>query len=40
MAIILKGEPGHFVKTKMAMDDIAYDVLLDTGIRVQPLPVW
>ncbi|RXM22358.1 nucleotidyltransferase [Citrobacter sp. AAK_AS5] len=22
------------------MDDIAYDVLLETGIRVQPLPVW
>ena len=22
------------------MDDIAYDVLLDTGIRIQPLPIW
>ena len=22
------------------MDDLAYDVLLDTGIRIQPLPVW
>ena len=40
VAIILKGPVGHFVHTKMAMDDIAYDVLLDTGIRVQPLPVW
>ena len=40
VAIILKGEPGHFVKTKMAMNDIAYDILLDTGIRIQPLPVW
>lgn len=40
VAIILKGKPGHFIKTKMAMNDIAYDVLLDTGIRIQPLPVW
>jgi antitoxin ChpS len=22
------------------MDDLAYDVLLDTGIRIQPLPIW
>jgi predicted nucleotidyltransferase len=40
VAIILKGAAGHFVHTKMDLDDIAYDVLLDTGIRVQPLPVW
>ena len=40
VAVILKGSTGHFVHTKMAMDDIAYDILLDTGIRVQPLPVW
>ena len=40
VAIILKGLPGHFIKTKMAMNDIAYDILLDTGIRIQPLPVW
>ena len=40
VAIILSGLPGHFIKTKMAMNDIAYDILLDTGIRIQPLPVW
>ena len=40
VAVILKGHAGHFVQTKMALDDIAYDILLDTGIRVQPLPVW
>ncbi|MBT0570960.1 nucleotidyltransferase domain-containing protein [Curvibacter sp. CHRR-16] len=40
VAVVLKGEPGHFVHTKMAMNDIAYDILLDTGIRIQPLPVW
>jgi antitoxin ChpS len=40
VAIILKGAIGPFIKTKMAMTDIAYDILLDTGIRIQPLPVW
>jgi predicted nucleotidyltransferase len=40
VAVILKGQAGHFVHTKMALDDIAFDILLDTGIRVQPLPVW
>ena len=40
VAIILKGTVGPFIKTKMAMNDIAYDILLDTGICIQPLPVW
>ena len=40
VAVILKGQLGHFIKTKMALNDIAYDILLDTGIRIQPLPVW
>ena len=40
VAIILKGAAGSFIKTKMAMNDIAYDILWDTGIRIQPLPVW
>jgi len=40
VAVLLKGEKGPFIKTKMALDDIAYDVLLATGIRIQPLPVW
>jgi hypothetical protein len=22
------------------LDDVAYDVLLDSGIRIQPLPIW
>lgn len=40
VAVLLKGKPGKFVETKLAMDDIAYDVLLDTGILIQPLPLW
>jgi antitoxin ChpS len=22
------------------MADLAYDILLETGIRIQPLPIW
>jgi len=40
VVVLLRGSPGKFIATKFAMDDLAYDVLLDTGIRIQPLPVW
>jgi len=25
---------------KQELDDVAYDVLLESGIRIQPLPIW
>lgn len=40
IAVLLRGEPGKFLPTKLEMSDIAYEVLLDTGINVSPLPVW
>jgi len=40
VAVLLRGKPGRFLPTKLEMCDIAYDVLLDTGIRVQALPIW
>jgi predicted nucleotidyltransferase len=40
VAVLLRGRPGRFAATKLAMADLAYDVLLETGIRIQPLPVW
>jgi antitoxin ChpS len=40
IAIILRGGVGKFIETKFAMDDLAYEVLLDTGIRIQPFPIW
>ena len=40
VAVVLRGTTGHFLDTKFAMDDLAYEVLLDTGIRIQPLPIW
>lgn len=40
IAIVLRGPPGEFVDTKLALADLAYEVLLDTGVLIQPLPVW
>ena len=39
VAIILKGAVGPFIKTKMAMTDIVYNILLNSGSRIQRLPV-
>ena len=40
VALILSGQIQPFVKTKMALCDLAYDVLLDTGVVIQALPIW
>ena len=40
IAVILSGQPGQFMDTKLAMSDMAFDVMLDTGIRVEAIPVW
>lgn len=40
VAVVLAGPPQDFVRTRLQMDDMAYEVLLETGIRIQPLPVW
>lgn len=40
VAVLLKGEHQRFLPTKLAMADLAFDVLLETGISISPLPVW
>ncbi len=40
VAVLLKGEHGRVLPTTLAMADVAYDVLLETGINISPLPVW
>ena len=40
VVVLLRGASGKFIATKLVLDELAYDVLLDTGIRIQPLPVW
>lgn len=40
VAVLLNGEHLRFLTTKLAMADVAFEVLLDTGINISPLPVW
>lgn len=40
VAILLRGAHQRFLPTKLAMADVAFDVLLETGINISPLPVW
>jgi antitoxin ChpS len=39
VAVILTELPASLIDTKLALADIAYDVLLDTGVLIQPLPL-
>lgn len=40
VAVLLKGEHQRVLPTTLVMADLAYDVLLETGINISPLPVW
>jgi predicted nucleotidyltransferase len=40
VAVLLCGEHQRFLPTKLAMADVAFDVLVETGINISPLPVW
>jgi uncharacterized protein len=40
VAVLLRGTRHSFLDTKLEMVDIAYDVLLDTGLYIQPFPIW
>jgi predicted nucleotidyltransferase len=40
VVILLRGAHQRFLPTKLAMADVAFDVLLETGINISPLPVW
>lgn len=40
VAVVLAGVHQAFLPTKLQLSDAAYDVLLDTGINISPLPVW
>ena len=40
IAILLRGPRGRFLDTKLALADIAFDGLLETGVLIQPFPIW
>ncbi len=40
IAVLLRGEHQRFMAAKLDMADVAFDVLLETGILISPLPIW
>jgi predicted nucleotidyltransferase len=40
LAIVLNGKPQPILKTSLDLADLAFDVLLETGINITPIPIW
>jgi predicted nucleotidyltransferase len=40
VAVLLNGAHQKVLDIALAMADVAYDILLETGINISPLPVW
>jgi uncharacterized protein len=40
VAILLKGGHKPRLSTTLTMADAAFDILLETGVNISPLPVW
>lgn len=40
LIVVLDGPPSDQVSTKLDMADIAYEIMLETGILISPFPVW
>ncbi|WP_232287804.1 DNA polymerase III subunit beta [Verminephrobacter eiseniae] len=40
VAVLLRGEHRRLLSAKLDMADVAFDVLLETGILIFPLPIW
>ncbi|WP_205630981.1 nucleotidyltransferase domain-containing protein [Pannonibacter phragmitetus] len=39
VAVLLRGSQGRFLPVKLDMADAAFDVMLETGILISPLPI-
>ena len=40
VAVLLRGKPGPRSDTTLAIADIAFEVMLDTGILIEAIPFW
>jgi uncharacterized protein len=40
VAIVLQGQHGKLIETSLEMADIAFELLLETNVYIQPLPIW
>jgi predicted nucleotidyltransferase len=40
VAVLLRGSRGKLMDTSLELADIAFELLLETNIYIQPLPIW
>jgi len=40
VAVLLRGRRGKLMDTSIELADIAFEVLLETSVYIQPLPIW
>ena len=40
IAVLLRGPRGKLMDTAIDMADISFEVLLETDVYIQPLPIW
>lgn len=40
IAVLLQGVPGRRVDAAVKMADIAFDVMLETGVLIEAIPLW
>ncbi|WP_295406823.1 nucleotidyltransferase domain-containing protein [uncultured Thiocystis sp.] len=40
LAVVMRGAPGHRTAIALDMAALAFDVLLETGVLVEALPLW
>lgn len=40
LAVLLGGQPGSRVNVALDLADIAFDIMLETGILIAPIPFW
>jgi len=40
LAVLFRGECGDFMRMRLGLASIAYDVLLSTGVLIRSFPIW
>jgi uncharacterized protein len=40
LALLLRGERGHRIDVAVQLADLAFDVMLETGILIEAIPFW
>lgn len=40
VAVLLHGSRNNCLQVSLGLSDLAYDILLETGININPIPLW